>query len=455
MSRSRYLLIAALALLGLVLAAAVFLNSSKGLHRAPLNLTVVFTANANAQLEPCGCFTGQYGGLARVKTFLEKQDLPETVRVDAGNAIGGAADYEQIRYRYVQQAFQLLHFDAMNVGARECTLSKSQLVSLGAAPQVPLISANVVDAAIRKPLFPAYRIVQRQGYRIACVGVVDPAAATDLGEGLAVLPMDAALMAILPQVKREADVLLLLAFTDEAGLKKLADAFYEFSIILGGNVPQPSQELIRQNRSYILYTTNETKSLGLCNLTFSHGALPKVDDWDIVLMTDQIPLSKEITALTGAYRKEIRSTALEIDREGHAGNNQVPGIAPAAHYVGSPACTSCHQEAYRIWEQSRHARAFASLQRADSDADPTCIACHTIGFGQPGGYRRAFGPQKLVDVGCEACHGPGSEHVAQQNVGGKVLFKYRPLNESDCRSCHYGKFSRPFEWKTWWPKIAH
>ena len=40
-----------------------------------------------------------------------------------------------------------------------------------------------------------------------------------------------------------------------------------------------------------------------------------------------------------------------------------------------------------------------------------CIGCHTAGFGEPSGYLRKMKDTKLVDVGCESCHGPGSKHV--------------------------------------------
>ena len=60
-----------------------------------------------------------------------------------------------------------------------------------------------------------------------------------------------------------------------------------------------------------------------------------------------------------------------------------------------------------------------------------------------------------TDVGCESCHGPGSEHVAQRHSGEKVLFKFRPLGEADCTTCHHGEFSRPFKWEYFWPAIKH
>jgi hypothetical protein len=95
-----------------------------------------------------------------------------------------------------------------------------------------------------------------------------------------------------------------------------------------------------------------------------------------------------------------------------------------------------------------------------ADADPKCIGCHTVGFATPSGYQRAFSGAKLTDVGCESCHGPGSLHVqehksAPPGTAAPVNFKFRPLAAGDCQKCHYGEFSRPFDWDEFWPKIQH
>ena len=63
-------------------------------------------------------------------------------------------------------------------------------------------------------------------------------------------------------------MMILLAFTDETGLKKLAEEFYEFDLILGGRVQQSSQELERANRSLIYYTANKSRTLGSINLNY-------------------------------------------------------------------------------------------------------------------------------------------------------------------------------------------
>lgn len=159
--------------------------------------------------------------------------------------------------------------------------------------------------------------------------------------------------------------------------------------------------------------------------------------------------------MVAEYREETRRTPLAIDDPNVADPNAIPGVAMTATYVGSTACKDCHAKDYEIWQKSGHGHAFQTLQKSGADADPHCISCHTVGFGKPGGYRRPMGSSSLTDVGCESCHGPGSEHVAKYRDGKPTNFRFRPVGPGDCTSCHYGEFSRPFEWDKFWPNVAH
>jgi len=89
-------------------------------------------------------------------------------------------------------------------------------------------------------------------------------------------------------------------------------------------------------------------------------------------------------------------------------------------YVGNAVCAECHGEEaignqMKIWLASPHARAFSRLSSkkaeeiakknciADPASDKRCLKCHTTGGGQS--------PVTAKEgVGCEACHGPGSEY---------------------------------------------
>jgi len=99
-------------------------------------------------------------------------------------------------------------------------------------------------------------------------------------------------------------------------------------------------------------------------------------------------------------------------------------------FVGSDACRSCHQYEYQQWRTTAHAHAYATLEKVGSQYDPECVLCHVVGMEYESGFISQEQTAHLKDVGCENCHGPGSEHV-------KTLGKLKTAGpKSTCLNCH-------------------
>ncbi len=110
-------------------------------------------------------------------------------------------------------------------------------------------------------------------------------------------------------------------------------------------------------------------------------------------------------------------------------------------YVGSDKCMECHTDTHKNWQGSAHAKAFETLKSQDKTTDTNCLKCHTVGYGQPGGYQESVAPA-FEGVGCESCHGPGEVHVQSKkkedirSLGDDCPFC---VIEQICLSCHDAK----------------
>ena len=119
-------------------------------------------------------------------------------------------------------------------------------------------------------------------------------------------------------------------------------------------------------------------------------------------------------------------------------------------YVGDAACIECHEDSCRLLDPTPHERAWASLTVTGDHHDPECVSCHVTGWGDQTGFISEARTPKLINVTCEACHGPGERHVDLQDPmpGGK-------LGKGFCKKCHDADNSPHFDFKKYWPKIAH
>ncbi|TPV92856.1 MAG: hypothetical protein B7733_23470 [Myxococcales bacterium FL481] len=118
-----------------------------------------------------------------------------------------------------------------------------------------------------------------------------------------------------------------------------------------------------------------------------------------------------------------------------------------ARYVGGEACSSCHAEAHEFWVDTRHAGAFATLERGNKQYDVDCVGCHVTGFRQPGGSE-VVENEGLRDVQCEQCHGPGSLHVSLpiDPASERPLHIARHAPVEVCLTCHTPEHSDTFDY---------
>jgi len=115
--------------------------------------------------------------------------------------------------------------------------------------------------------------------------------------------------------------------------------------------------------------------------------------------------------------------------------------AEANQYVGDNAakCAMCHKAQVDAWKKWPMAKAWDTLQACEDKKD-SCIPCHVTGFGKPGGFVSFEKTPKLVNVQCEACHGPAGEHmkVPLADKAKKKSTMTKPT-EKNCVECHNSK----------------
>lgn len=89
-----------------------------------------------------------------------------------------------------------------------------------------------------------------------------------------------------------------------------------------------------------------------------------------------------------------------------------PTMSHGARFVGSSVCRSCHFSEHEDWTRTAHYSAFQTLKRVQRQRARSCVPCHVVGYGLDSGYSIDSPREELVGVGCEVCHGPGSEHTS-------------------------------------------
>lgn len=419
----------------IIMVAALLMGCDRAAPAASTPAKLVVSGDTHGWLTPCGCTSNQSGGLLRRATFLKQLAAKgPVIYVDAGGAPAGTSEYHRLKFAAILRGEALMGLAAHNIGASEAALGATYLKELSSKTGAPLICANATDAA-GQSIAPAFRISQR----IALVGLISPRFATD---SVRVTDPRAALAKAIAETKDQRHLLVVLAYMPEDELQQLADASPEVDAVIGG----PTGQAIAPRRSgptLIAAATNKGKFV----IEIAVDPTKQLDGRVVELNGSFADDDQQVKNLK-SYLNELAERDFKPEQTGLVEALQ-PGTPESYRFAGSASCASCHAADQKLFIDQKHAHAFETLKGKGMHVDPACLQCHTTGYGLPGGFVTQKLTPDRIDVGCENCHGPSAEHVADP----KVRTPFRAADQ--CVRCHDHENSPTFEYPRYWEKIRH
>lgn len=481
-----------------VLSLTLCLGCSLGRKPAPeaqptLRLAVV--TDLKGYLEPCGCTSDPLGGIdrlaAQIKT-LREGEVP-LLFVIAGDAFFDAAplapervDQANRNAKTMVGILNRLGATAVLPGQRDRAQPAEILGSLRAAAEFPWLAMENDTGAL----------VQEAGE--VSVAIVGARRETE----------PSVVMAAVGAARGRADLAVVLVDGSRRDANRIG-AIEGVDLVIQGGLDQDAPMAPRQaGEAWVLHASRQGQGLTVVDLYLAGKAAPfadrsewsrtelaaqldrqirelvaKIDAWEKAGDVDPkdlepqrarlVELEKERAALDApaargdgnafsarwvALRKsslsdrEVEKLMREHDKVVNEANRiAFADLKPAplgpddVAYVGSAACSACHQTAYAWWRSHSHGVAYLTLQQRSKEYNLDCVGCHVTGYQQPGGSTVTHNLEgQLRNVGCESCHGPGAAHV--KNPEAPIV---RAPPESTCVACHSKEHSDLFDYETY------
>ncbi|MCB9741237.1 MAG: hypothetical protein H6741_16770 [Alphaproteobacteria bacterium] len=462
----------------------------EGEQRPVRALRVALTGEVRGEIEPCGCPTLPYGGFVRRARYLEELEAEPggpLFRIDAGEALLKGLGTSSRTDVAPRAALILSMMKDLGVGLM--VPGPSDLLALGLSglkdAPIPMISASWRDAE-GQPVLPTHAVLERGGLRLGVVGLSGaPAADSGLSAVDPVLAAREALAA-LPE-----DLDLVLAVSNLPGNEawRVAQEVEGFAAVLstmGDSLEAPralAGATLIEAPDRGRYVTVLRARLGS---TPAHALDPQVPEalaQRRQLLQQMARLEAQGSAAPAEMKARLAALEAEVEAAGRGRNlvevddrplgRELDGEATLAadierfkqsrlasaqrvvretepagpQYVTSGDCVRCHSEQLARWSFTGHARATATLIRQGKQGDVECIACHSTGFGEEGGFAE-LDPVTLRTYGgvqCEACHGPLGGHPGEVSP--------RPVNEETCLRCHDAANSPNFNYAEYLPAV--
>ncbi|UCE98982.1 MAG: cytochrome c family protein [Planctomycetota bacterium] len=397
-------------------------------------VTIFLTGNELGALQPCGCSSGQLGGLDRRPAIFNSVPAERRLIVDTGSLVDGDNEQDLIKFDIVVQAFNLLDYDLVNLSGEDIEIAKSHGVLDNIASVFDVISSQVDDETDLPTRFTKQFLLKEKVVAVT-VAAFDPES----------MPIEQIGELFVSQPGHQTVNMLILNSCTLEIVGSIAEMEIVDCIVCPPESDEPEVMSGQYDRPLVISVGRFGKYVGRLQITAAEDVNELSYSFLPVPVTEDLTQEKSLVEVYKAYQQLVKEENL-LERQPRF------TLSNGLEYTGSKSCKSCHEYEYKKWSGRAHAHAYATLERVGSHYDPECIICHVVGFEYESGFvSEQKSGEDLRNVGCENCHGPGSEHI--RTLGQALTTE--PM--SDCTDCHTSERSADYaeNEQLYFQKIVH
>jgi len=278
--------------------------------------TLLFSSDLLGHVRSCGCVVKDMGGLPRRATYVEgvRASIDNLVMVDAGDAFGPELDYAQKEADLTFESYTVMGLDAFTPGETDFVFGLPFLEELAKRVTFNVVAANLVDPATGQPIFgKTYAIKElKGGLRVGITGILDESirfpAYIDASR-FKVLPAAETLKKLMPELRKNADFLVLLSHAGVDRSKALASEVPGFDLVVIGHGEPIIKDLQKSGGATMLATGGAGQFIGRIDLKLSGAGKIESGQMNLVPIEDTIELSSAVTELFKKYGVELTDKA--------------------------------------------------------------------------------------------------------------------------------------------------
>lgn len=362
---------------------------------AKKKVTVLFGANRQGEVDPCGCQLNQLGGLERLANLVLKKRTEAQARpflfVDAGDTFFASSELNpsrvkeaQSKARTIAKSYGLMEVAALLPGDRDFAQGLEFLKDLEKLSGARFVASNLTDDG-GNLLFAENTIWEKDGVRVGIFGVASEEAFARVA-GVKVLPWkEAATRQVEKLREQKVDFIVALSHLGLTSDRELGTVA-EIDLIAGSHSQDVTSVPTRVGKVTIVQPHPQGHQVGLVTL---HSPERVISSFSLVDLGTDYDGKNQVTAMIDELRREIGSAAIAGLSDHYQATTERPFVAHAT------TCRGCHRAQYDFWAKTKHSSAYLVLFSKNQHFNPECIGCHSLGFQQPGGFEAIAKPVQV------------------------------------------------------------
>ena len=461
-SKKHFFLLSTLSLLGACSSRPQTSSSVEKMHQRLAEVfkkdTILYSANINGEVEPCGCRKNPTGGIYRRLNLINEKFKTEKIQIDSGDLLFQSTPVPGLKEkqwlaqaRTLVESYNELGINVFTPGELDLANGLETLKTLLKNAKFKTVSANLVDTHSNKLVFEPYTVIKTKDNSYAFIGLINEH--FSLSADVKILPAFETLKKYLPELKRSAQNIIVLSHLGIDRERDLAKEFQEISAIFGSHTQSFFIEPELIENTLIFQTSFRGQHLGYISFKDSETTTGQFQ------LDERFDSPKENPNILDLKTTELKANIAKLNKETNDalfGSLEKSGVQNFQTFV---QCAQCHTAQYQFHGKTRHFKAYATLVAKKQNANLDCLRCHTVGLQEEGGWNNV---QKLVfnreeksidpasfahslprltisqlnktskaylNVQCETCHGAGNNHPFDST-------KFKKIDSSTCLQCH-------------------
>ncbi|HXZ35506.1 MAG TPA: multiheme c-type cytochrome [Thermodesulfobacteriota bacterium] len=348
------------------------------------------------------------------------------------------------------KAYNLMGYDAFTPGELDLSFGVGDLIKMSQQANFPLLAANLIHTGSMQPVFKPYVIKEVGGIKIGIFGLVSgqssPWGPPEEKDKFKITdPFEAAKNAV-GVLKRECRLIVALAHMEADEQKLLVERVPGIHFVINGHLSHAHSTPLLVGQSQILIAGARGEYLGQVDLF--QQKMKIYSRYQLNALKADCAEKPEVQAWVAQYKDRLQSVQQPLTMAGGppmgpSGSASILAVPQLLAFMGEKSCQTCHPREHEHWATTAHARAYWTLVERNKASDPSCLPCHTTGYGSFQDPRARF-----ENVQCEACHGPGEAHP-------NVRKGMERAEEYECRKCHTATNSPSFNFDIYVRGIIH
>lgn len=404
------------------------------------NVTVVYSANLDGELEPCGCSeSGNLGGIKRRVHRVDqlREQYPNLVLLSAGGLLVSELPQDKLKSEYILKGLSVLNYDAVGVQTQDLAFGEEFI----AQHPLPLVLSNQVGDT-----FLAQKEIQRDGITLSYFQWEQPDEATSMAGYIGETEINLEDLKLRIRTAKQKGAVVILGTTLSQDAAAMLFDLSNVDVLIVKSQYEEYAEPKRVGDTIVLQAGSRGMRLGKLDLTISGGKINTFKH-EVIPLPESVGEAPRMQSWYAEYNQKVTEAyQLRVAEMRKLLDQPSP-------YAGEQACVSCHQKEHDIWFDTPHAEAYYQLMDNDKGFDPDCIGCHVLAFEKPGGFIDPMLTSDKMHVQCENCHGAAKAHVESEGKVKTANNTWKP--QQMCAQCHVQKHSPDFEFSRYWPRIKH